>query len=1152
MLNKPNGFVAPYKSETFRQQVDALLGKTCLLRMEGEIVSSVSTVLIPPFDASQQGLLLRSTTLRTVNKPAHDAPYYLAVSAPSANPIDDLIVTFPKDITALGEETVLLGFYDGTSWSTAQELSNQSILESLEEANKYDRGVKSGLVTSLEASNYKTTSGTLVDRQGRYTVLPSPAYNPVVLADPVFSRVDRIVYRRPEDVADRLGAREFCLGPSFQGSTIQHIYPSPDIAFAASSGKHSKPRTVVASDGSNHIFSARGYGVTFEIVYKKLASDFSTTTVAEITLAAPTTDAFDVCQDTLGNLHLIYIKNGSIFAKKFSSSGVQLIAEFPVYSAAAKATDVRCAYSATIDDLFIFSKVQATVSSSRIFLQGLTNGSAYGITVSPRELSFGVGNFISFDAVVTPDMEIFVVAENVTNTQILLKEFDIVGASVGTTTVVSLSVDRIGYTALSGGAKNPRVHMYSNRELVVTFLQDKGSSAYGLSLWRNKDAFMPTLISPTESFTGYDFFGESFLNAAHFSLRHSGGLTYSKVEGRTVRFTSQVIPTVMSESVAAFGKTGAVSHIKVTVPPTTFTDYVGPVTIERAGVQVYGSQFLNILPNQLIISTALLSSPPKVAERLVIATSTVGNNGTYFVTDVDLAYANVPNDFYLVTLNNPLSTDGGTTSVATLAKPDGTQVTFSRSTAEIAEKAYRLDVLASDLLLARMDPSTGEILNHSPTTVAGTELSTVERMAAFAIAPFTIDWEGTAAGALTFAGDLIFTDLVNNHTYNINDGSYALSEGKALFVVPDLAQSVLTPVSSLISSIPWSDKPVIIGIIKNGKFVPHALIAAVGIGVLDSGEFDGIGTDLPNPIRSRLGIVSDTQFEAYSSTQVIDAVDSYPVALSKLDAAVDFIRDDVPEEETFVVTSATNTYTSSSLVWSGNNTDLDIVVTVNGKKQIQDKTGASLKDYRKTLTNVLLFTYTLQAGAEINIRKERTGGGNVGSVTVELNDVAVQPVAQIINFTGAGVSATVGVGGQVNVVINGAGSVLNVMKTVRNATGGTLNPNSVVAWADDGSVVLADANTITVADIAGIVVSAIPNGAFGSIFKFGECLDVLTGLGAIPGQLVFLSETAGQASLTPPLGLSDAKIILGRAEPASGLYSAAANTLFLSPQIVSL
>ena len=271
------------------------------------------------------------------------------------------------------------------------------------------------------------------------------------------------------------------------------------------------------------------------------------------------------------------------------------------------------------------------------------------------------------------------------------------------------------------------------------------------------------------------------------------------------------------------------------------------------------------------------------------------------------------------------------------------------------------------------------------------------------------------------------------------------------------------------------------------------------------------GAGLPAATRTRLGILAGNAYEAYSSTEVIGANDSYPAAISKLDEQIGLILTSTPQEEVQVLGAPATTFTvAGPMTWNASNSVLDIAVYWNGKKLNQDTTGGSLKDFKKIDGTNLEFTGTIPAGAEIVVRRERTGGGG-----------------------------------------GGGGSSFSFSKSYKNLTGSLIPFGSAVAFEDDGSIALADANVISLSDFAGVTTEAINDDAYGDVCKLGNCAGVLVGLGAIPGQQVYLGATPGSLTLTPSAGPTDTILSLGRAEPPDGVQQATCTDLFIAPQLIS-
>jgi len=130
-----------------------------------------------------------------------------------------------------------------------------------------------------------------------------------------------------------------------------------------------------------------------------------------------------------------------------------------------------------------------------------------------------------------------------------------------------------------------------------------------------------------------------------------------------------------------------------------------------------------------------------------------------------------------------------------------------------------------------------------------------------------------------------------------------------------------------------------------------------------------------------------------------------------------------------------------------------------------------------------------------------------------------------------------------------ATDMVAITKLVLNNTGSLILAFKAVAWLDDNSIVLADADVVGITDFAGVTVSSITNGSYGKILKMGELPNALAGLGAIAGQPVYLGTTPGELTLTPPT--IGAILRIGFAEPPSGSVSGDATSLFINPQLIS-
>jgi hypothetical protein len=145
-------------------------------------------------------------------------------------------------------------------------------------------------------------------------------------------------------------------------------------------------------------------------------------------------------------------------------------------------------------------------------------------------------------------------------------------------------------------------------------------------------------------------------------------------------------------------------------------------------------------------------------------------------------------------------------------------------------------------------------------------------------------------------------------------------------------------------------------------------------------------------VLTRIGVQSELTYEAYTSTSFIGAADSYPTALSKLDASVNAIVTDIAKEEFQVVgVGGTTTFIATTIAWNVLNSIVDIQVFVDGRKQTQDVTGAGIQDYIKLSSTQIQFSYVVPEFARITVRDERTGGGGGGGGATDLTNIIVDP-----------------------------------------------------------------------------------------------------------------------------------------------------------------
>lgn len=122
---------------------------------------------------------------------------------------------------------------------------------------------------------------------------------------------------------------------------------------------------------------------------------------------------------------------------------------------------------------------------------------------------------------------------------------------------------------------------------------------------------------------------------------------------------------------------------------------------------------------------------------------------------------------------------------------------------------------------------------------------------------------------------------------------------------------------------------------------------------------------------------------------------------------------------------------------------------------------------------------------------------------------------------------------------------------IKNFFNGTVSPipaYKAVAWYSDSSIVLADSTVSSLNQLAGVTTQTIPSASYGPVMRTDVVHGALTGLGAYPGQPIFLG-TGGDLVSSPVAG-NAAVIRIGFAEPPAQTTGSAVD-LRLDMEIIS-
>ena len=878
-VNKITGFHAPYKSDTFRDIVDSLEGASGLLDIDGPITQAGPTITLPAFRVVQDGLIVEKTVATALSEPSLTAPYYLVVTAPTPNDIDDLIFTFAKTPEDISANEVLVGAYDGFEWRAADKLSIKGVYDLIAQTNidTLNIGPFSGLRTSLNGGNYDNSPGTLVDQQGQTQRFEEIASFPVVAADPDWQRIDRILYRRPTDSINRVGLREFLLGGTYSTSPASL---TPVESFDDTAVRQTQ-KVLIASDNTAHVFSVSGSGTNFQLDYTKISSDRLSALIAPTTLFTGfNSKTIGVALDSSDNFHVVYVKSGNICYRKFSSIAGVLVGETIIDTQSGACASPAISIDPASTRVFVVYQSLLGPSNNQIFFTSRTLGG--GLVTSPKNIASSAQNLITPDIFVSEDLFVYVTWENDTLGSILYRRFDDLGDPLdASATTVSTGVEQIGVGTLTGNAKDPRVLVTGNREVIVAFRQDKGSSIYGLSVYTRGAAFMQELTGPAEDFESFDIVTDPIFNSLMFTAVQASSVDFIKVYDQTVSFVLNLAASGSRAVAVARDRLGSLLHVVASEAAGTYTSYDAVTSIIAFGAAsvIGGVSTINIGANQFLVTAISLSQAPDIDDQVVITGSGVGgNNSTRLITFVELMSLDAVDDVYRVTVsNNFTATEDPSTANGDFQTPDGNNAAYVKSVSEALDHVFSLFELGSDILLSRMVAPGTTILNWLPANSAGS-------ISDFLVlhGSGSVDWESTSAGNLTLTGTVKVTNIFTSSVFTLTPGSYPMVEGDALYVVVDDSDLTPTPQVTSIATLPWNEPIGVLGIIANGVFEP----AMPNLRPLSSTEEFVLGESLPTYLKARLGINSDVSYDAYTSTEHINAVDNYPEAISNLDTAV--------------------------------------------------------------------------------------------------------------------------------------------------------------------------------------------------------------------------------------------------------------------------
>lgn len=517
---KTNGFKAPYRSSTLQAQAAAQINRNGLLALSAPVTTASTNAVVPPFAFVQAGLLIQVTDQRTIAIPSGIvAPYYLAVHATTATAVDDLVWSFiksPRDVTT----QAVVAYYDGEEWHSATMVSVDGLLldKQADRVDTGDVGARTGMLTSVVSSNYSNAAGALVDKQGLKVKYGGAFVTPIIVTDPDWSRIDRMIYRRPADSTNRPGVRKLVVGGTFSDSQTAH-----QTTLLTSTTLDQRNAVLVDSANNVHFFYAKGSGGSFTIRYQKYDSARTSQLVADTSITAATDGNFSVAIDSADHLHLVFLSGNHVKYMKLSNVGATLVASLTADAQAVPCSTPKVVVDPLQTKVFIAFAALTASPFNKIFLT--TRHLDGTLLTADVQVASTANNLINPSIAVTDDLLVYLAYEDSTATKVFYLVTDDFGAVVTAAVELSAATD-YGGSPVADLASLPQMFVADNKVPFVLFLQDKQNGGVGVAVYTAGAATMIDLVASLEVVTSYAAAIDPINNGVHLTIVQSTRVDY--------------------------------------------------------------------------------------------------------------------------------------------------------------------------------------------------------------------------------------------------------------------------------------------------------------------------------------------------------------------------------------------------------------------------------------------------------------------------------------------------------------------------------------------------------------------------------------------------------------------------------------------------
>jgi len=810
VITKSTRFAAPYTSATFNHTQSLVTGVSGVVSGMS-VTTSGGIVTVQPGTFVQNGLYVQSDLPFSATLPTSiTAPYFVAVTTSSSvqsasEVITPTFVKRPEDVSA---DTVLVAEWDGQEWRPLPQIQIEDLIQATQKqavAQGFS-GISGGMGVTLSSGQVEVASGSLIDRQGRLTTKTATEFfTPIATDADSLGRIDKIVFRRPDDDSARIGVVEYVLGQAYNPSS--NYTQLHETGLDATLNTHGVAKTLSnPTDNTSYFLYLQDYG-TRGFITLASSPDLMTSVNVAGTLATDVS-SFDGILNPEGSIDLIYTRGNSLFYKRVTTLGVTVYPEVQIATGTQVLTNPKLVSLTSGSSYFLHAVYESVVDVAQHTLYYIRLSSQNTVE-TPAELLVNLSSIITNPSLEKDDGDslLLLAYENQTTARVYLRNYD------GSTATASSAPTQLGATielendtlilsnsaiAPVGGSSKPIVKRSNTKDTFVFWLQDKGASLFGVAIYNSRylntfghKAIIVDLASAGETIAIFDAdidavgYGHIAALVSPNTIKASFNLyTGERTAGSGTIWSS----TVPSQVRTHFNVRGSLVHTWVTTS-TGFSNNNGtkPITFFGPGT---------FLASQAISSTEFvmlqsdynaLPSVPTTGDKIVITAAGVNDNTYNFIASRIFSVSAVA--YVAIQIDAPTFDNSVASGTSQFQVQAGNQSFFVKSTAGVFDNLRSYFVPPTDVYLADYRTQDATI---SASDTAVNEIQPLTRISEFMNSVGTgggvASWSRATTNVFTFTDSIVFRFFNREASYTIpaNPTGITILPGQVAYVqIPD-------------------------------------------------------------------------------------------------------------------------------------------------------------------------------------------------------------------------------------------------------------------------------------------------------------------------------------------------------------------------------